>query len=82
MILAGDEAQVQFATVGVRLPLPGPHGSPASPEGCSAFLYPGPCGGRRPIPPADNGASTFVPPASGGYVLVTPTCVFLMSIRI
>jgi len=81
MILAGDYAQVQFATVGVRPHLSGPRGSLASPEGRFGFLYPGPRGGR-PIPPADDGAGAFVPPASGGHALVTPTRVFLMSIRI
>ena len=82
MILAGDEAQVQFATVGVRPHLSGPRGSLFSLRAVSLSYTPDSVGGRRPIPPADNGASTFVPPASGGYVLVTPTCVFLMSIRI
>ena len=81
MISAGDEAQVQFATVGARPHLSGPRGSLASPEGRFAFLYPGPRGGR-PIPPADGGTGTFIPPASGGHALVTPTRVSLMSIRI
>jgi hypothetical protein len=56
MILAGDEAQVQFATVGVCPHLSGPCGSLASPEGRFAFLYPGPVGAapyrRRTMGPA------------------------------
>ena len=40
MILAGDEAQVQFATVGVRPHLSGPRESLASPGGRSAFRHP------------------------------------------
>ena len=56
MILAGDETQVQFTTVGVRLPISGPHGSLASPGGRFAFLYPGPVGAapyrRRTMGPA------------------------------
>ena len=80
MILAGDEAQVQVATVGVRPHLSGPRGSLASPEGRSAFreltLSLG-------IPPrADDGAGTFVPPASGGHALMTPSRVCLIPIRI
>ena len=81
MISAGDEAQVQFATVGVRLHLTGPRGSLPSPGGRSAFIYPGPRSARS-IPLADGGTGTFIPPASGGHALVTPTRVFLMSIRI
>jgi len=40
MILAGDEAQVQFAKVGVRPHLSGPRGSLVSPGGRSAFRHP------------------------------------------
>jgi len=40
MIFAGDEAQVQFATVEVRPHLSGPRGSLASPEGRLAFSEP------------------------------------------
>ena len=40
MISAGDEAQVQFATVGARPHLSGPRGSLASPRGRSALRYP------------------------------------------
>jgi len=39
MILAGDEAQVQFATGGVRSHLSGPRGSLASLEGRFAFRH-------------------------------------------
>ena len=65
MILAGDEAQVQFATVGVRLHLSGPHGRFASPGGRSAFRHPTPSGsvshpGRTML------ASTVMTPASSG----------------
>jgi hypothetical protein len=82
MILAGDEAQVQFATIGVRPHLSGPRGSLASLRAVSLSYTPDPVGDRRPIPPANDGASTFVPPVSGGHALVTPTRVSLMSIRI
>jgi len=44
MILAGDEAQVQSATAGVRLALSGPRGRLASLEGRVAFRHRTPLG--------------------------------------
>ena len=64
MILAGDETQAQFATVGVRPHPSGPRGSLASPGGRSAFRSPtlsgsvshpgrtAPARGTRPQAPA------------------------------
>jgi hypothetical protein len=67
MILAGDEAQVQFATLGARPHPSGPRGSLASPGGRSAFLCPRPCGGAAaPYPRRTMGASTVMTAASSG----------------
>jgi len=81
MILAGDEAQAQFATVGVRLPQSDPHGGFASLGAVSLSgtrhsraQFPTPCERRR--------AGKFIPPASGGHALMTPSRVCLIPIRI
>jgi hypothetical protein len=65
MISAGDEAQVQFATVGVRPHLSGPRGSLASPGGRSAFRAPGQRGAALHHGPTPA-AGTVMTPASSG----------------
>jgi len=66
MILAGDEAQVQFATVGVRRHLlSGPRGSLASPEGRSALRHPT-LSGSVSHPRRTIVAGTVMTPASSG----------------